>query len=213
MSLADPLAIASFADLIDQSDVEFEPEWFQQRSRKGTGAPLYADRAPAMWRARITTPPLPHATAQSIKALINSRAGGTKTVLLYDKRFPYPSSDPTGALFGAATPVVGTIADPLHVAFAGFPNSYSLPVGTYLQIIYSTSEYYVGQFAEARTAHVSTGAVASVELSLPLPEAVAPGDAVTVLKPSTKFRIIPNSVDPQIVEFNFQRLTFSAEQA
>ena len=42
----------------------------------------------------------------------------------------YPSSDPTGSIFGAATPVVGTIADAYHVAFTGFPAGYVIPLGT-----------------------------------------------------------------------------------
>jgi hypothetical protein len=212
MSLADPLALASFADLIRQSDVEFELSWSQQRAATAGGETLYADRAPGLWHARIMTPPMAHADAQSIKALINSRAGGLKTILLNDRRLPYPSSDPTGSLFGAATPVVGVITDRLHVAFTGFPNSYSIPRGTYFQVIFDTSRYYLGQFAEAKTAHVSTGAVTTVEIIPALPASVDPGDAVTVLKPSGKFRIVPNSLFPSMVETNFQRLTFAAEQ-
>lgn len=211
MTLANPLPVASFADQLQIEDPSFQPMWTQKASLSGGGTRLYADRAPMLWKADPQTIALPHADAEALMALINSRAGGIKTVLLYNARLPYPSSDPDGSIFGAATPVVGTITDRLHVAFTGFPAGYVIPLGTYFGIVFDTSRYYLGQFAEAKTAS-GAGAVTSVEIAPALPDSVAPGDAVTVLKPPAKFRIVPGSAYLSLVTALHSKLTFSAEQ-
>jgi hypothetical protein len=211
VSLADPLAKASFADLLRVANVKFAPAWSQEMSLSGGGETLYADRAPVRWMADVTTAPMENAEAEGIMALINSRAGGLTTVLLYNNKLPYPSSDPDGSIFGAATPVVGTITDRLHVAFTGFPNGYVIPLGTYFQIIFGTSRYYLGQFAEAKTAS-GAGAVTAVEITPALPDSVAPGDAVTVLKPAGKFKITPGSAFPSSISTVHETISFSAEQ-
>lgn len=210
MSLADPLAVASFADLLNAADIEFNLEWQQQLSNAG-GELLTADRAPAMRRAKITTAPMPNATAEGLLALANSRGGGMKTFLLYNKRLPYPSSDPTGSIMGATTPALGTITDRLHVAFTGFPAGYVIPLGTYFGLIFDTSRYYLGQFAEAKTA-TGGGAVTAVEISPALPASVSGTPAVTVLKPPAKFKLEPNSAYLTNVGIVNASLVLSARQ-
>jgi hypothetical protein len=211
MSLADPLAKATLADQLRIADTRFALQWAQEMSGTGAGQPLYADLAPARWMADLTTVAMEHAEAFGMIALLNSRRGGIKSFLLYDHRMPYPSSDPDGAIFGAATPAVGTITDSTHLAFTGFPNGYSIPLGTYFQIIYGTSRYYLGQFAEAKTANGS-GAVSAVEISPPLPASVVTSNAVTILKPSGKFNVVPNTAFVSTIDPLLSRVTFSAEQ-
>lgn len=213
MTLAATLAVDAFADLLQIEDPRFQPMWTQKASLSAGGTRIYADRAPMLWKADPVTVPMPHADAEALMALINSRAGGIKTILLYNHRLPCPSSDPDGAIWTAATPtaVVGTITDRLHVSFGGFPANYVIPVGTYFGIVFDTSRYYLGQFAEARTAS-GAGAVSSVEITPALPDSVAPGDAVTLIKPPAKFTIVPNSAYPTLVDPLYSRITFSAEQ-
>lgn len=211
MSLANPLGFAAFFDLLRVADVKFALGWHQEMSGTGGGDDLYADLAPARWQADITTVPMTFAEAEGIMARINSRAGGLKTVLLSNNKLLYPSSDPDGSIFGAATPVVGTITDRSHIAFTSFPNDYVIPLGTFFQVIFDTSRYYLGQFAEAKTADGS-GAVSAVEITPPLPASVAPGDAVTVIKPAGKFRITPNSAYPSTISTVHETITFSAQQ-
>src|ERR1044071_1320348 len=124
------LSLASFADLIRASEVEFTLQWNQQSSVSGEGEAHYATRGVPLFMAKITSPPMPNAEAEGLMALINSLQGSLGSFLLNNKRLPYPSSDPTGSIFGAATPVVGTITDNVTAAFTGFPNDYSLPLGT-----------------------------------------------------------------------------------
>jgi hypothetical protein len=211
MTLANPLGMAAFADLLHVADVKFRPSWNQERSLTGGGETLYADRAPMLWMADVTSAAMTHADAKKLLALINSRGGGLLTILLYDHSLPYPSPDPTGSLFGAATPVVGTITDRTHTAFTGFPASYSVPAGTYFQIIFGSTRYYLGQFCEDKTAS-GAGAITATEIAPAMPASIAAGAAVTVLKPSGKFRIIPGSANASPIDLFHSVVTFSAEQ-
>jgi hypothetical protein len=211
MSLSFPLSPAAFADLLDVGEVVFNLGWSQEMSLAGGGEQLAADRAPARWMAEITTVPLRHTAGNGVLALINVLAGGINTFYLYPPAGRYPQQDPTGATFGAATPVVGTITDRFNVAFTGFPNGYALKRGDFFQIIFGSTRRYLGQFAEDKTAS-GAGAVAAVRVTPALPATVATSDAVTVLKPAAKFKLVPNSARPSLVGLNFQQISFSAEQ-
>lgn len=211
MALADPLPLADFYDLFGVQDVTFVQSFQQQRSMTGGGETRYADRAPALWRAEVTTAPLVNAAAEAVMARLNSRGGGLKTVLIYNSRLPYPASDPMGTIIGSTVPKLGTITDRLHVAFTGFPAGYVLPIGTYFGIVFDTSRYYLGQILEERTAS-SLGAVASTEIWPPLPASVPTGADVSVSKPAARFRIEPGSAYPSKVEGVLSTIRFSAEQ-
>lgn len=212
MALPDTLAIADFYDRFKVQDVSFVQGWQQQRSATSGGETHYADRAPALWRAEITTVPLLNAEAEAIMALINSRAGGLKTVLLYNSRLPYPASDPKGEIIGSTVPKLGVITDRLHVAFTGFPPAYVIPLGTYYGITFDTSRFYLGQFAEARAANPITGTVAATEIWPPLPASIAGTPDITIVKPPAKFRIEPGSAYPAKEGGLHSTIKFSAEQ-
>jgi hypothetical protein len=211
MTLADPLPQASFADLLRVQDANFVQNWQQQRSATGGGESRYADRAPSLWKGDLTTIAMPLADGEGLMALINSRAGGIKTVLLHNYRLPYPSSDPDAAIIGATVPKLGTITDRLHVAFTGFPPGYVLPLGTFFGLVFDTSRYYLGQLVEARTANGS-GAVASVEIWPPLPASVSGTPDVSVKKPPIKARIVPGSAFPSKVGPTLTTIQLSFEQ-
>lgn len=212
MALPSTLPIASFADLLRVSSATFMQAWQQQRSAIGGGDTRYADRAPSLWTAELMSPPMEHAEAEALMALANSRAGGLKTVLLYNKRLPFPSSDPDGSLLGSTTPKLGVITDRLHVAFTGFPPGYVIPLGTFFGIVFDTSRYYLGQFAEARTANPITGTVAATEIWPPLPAGIAGTPDVNLKKPPAKFRIVPGSAFPSSISPIHSTFKLSAEQ-
>lgn len=212
MVLADPLAVADFYDLFRAQDVQFVQGFQQQRSATGGGETRYADRAPSLYKAEITTIPMLNAEAEGVMALINSRGGGLKTVLMYNSRLAYPSPDPDGAIIGATVPALGTITDRLHVAFTGFPNSYVMPLGTYFGIVFDTSRYYLGQFVESKTANPITGTIGATEIWPPLPASITGTPAIVIKKPPAKFRIVPGSAYPAKEGGLHSVIKFSAEQ-
>lgn len=211
MALANPLSVASFADLLRVSSSTFSQGWQQQRSATGGGETRYTDRAPSLWMAELTSPPMEHAEAEGLMALVNSRAGGLKTFLLYNHKLPYPSSDPDGSIIGATVPKLGAITDRLHVAFTGFPAGYVIPLGTYFGIIFDTSRYYLGQFAEAKVA-TGAGAVSAVEIWPPLPASITGTPNITIKKPVGKFRLVPGSAYPSSISPVHSTFKLSAEQ-
>lgn len=210
MALPDPLPVEAFADLFKVQDVEFIQNVNQQSSMTGGGERRYADRAPAMIRAKITTIPMLNAEAEGIMALINSRAGGLKKALLYNYRLPYPATDPDGAIIGATVPRLAAIADRLHVSFSGFPAGYEIALGTWFGLLFD-GRRYVGQFAEARTAN-GYGQIATVEITPPLPASASAGLGVIIAKPPGSFRIVPNSAFPSKQGGLHSVIEFSAEQ-
>lgn len=212
MALANPLAVADFYDLFSVQDVGFVQGWLQQRSATGGGETRYADRAPSLWKAEITTIPMLNAAAEGIMALVNSRAGGLKTGLLYNSRLPFPSSDPEGLIIGSVVPKLGVITDRLHVAFTGFPPGYVLPRGTYFSIQFDSGRYYLGQFAESKTANPITGTVGATEIWPPLPASITGTPDVAIAKPPGKFRIEPGSAYPAKEGGLHSTIKFSAEQ-
>lgn len=212
MALANPLAVADFYDLFKVQDVQFVQGFQQQRSATGGGETRYADRAPSLWKAEITTVPMLNAEAEGIMALINSRGGGLKTVLLYNSRLPYPSPDPAGLIIGATVPKLGTITDRLHAAFTGFPNNYLVPFGTYFSILFDTSRYYLGQFTESKASNPITGTIGATEIWPPLPASIAGTPDVVIVKPPAKFRIVPGSAYPAKEGGLHSTIKFSAEQ-
>lgn len=211
MSLADPLPRATLADILKPANVEFVQSFNQQMSMTGGGETRHADRAPALWKAKITTIEFPHAEAEGIMALINSRAGGLKSLLLHNHKLPYPSSDPDGSIIGSTVPSLGTITDRLHVAFTGFPNGYVMPLGSYFGIIFDTSRYYLGQFAEARTADGS-GNIAEVEIWPPLPDGISGTPDVVIKQPVGRFRIDAGTAYPSTQDALYTTISFSATQ-
>lgn len=211
MSLSDPLQVADFFDLFEVADITFVQGWNQQRSMTGGGDDRYADRAPSIWKADITTVPLTNALAEGVMGRVNSRAGGLKSVLLYNSRLPYPSSDPKGVIIGSTVPKLGTITNRITVAFTDFPSDYVMPFGTYFGLIFDTSRYYVGQFMETKTAS-SEGAITATEIWPPLPALVTGTPNITIKKPPGRFRIDPGSAYPSKVDGMLSTIRFSARQ-
>lgn len=212
MVLANPLPRDAFADRLRLQDVQFVQGFQQQRSATGGGETRHADRAPSLWKADLTTIPMLNADAEGIMALINSRAGGLKAVLLYNYRLPYPASDPDGVIIGGTVPKLNVITDRLHVSFSGFPAGYEIPLGTFFGVVFDSSRFYLGQLAEPRTANPITGAVASAEIWPPLPASVMAGADVVIAKPCAKFKIDAGSAYPSKVDGMNSTIKFSAEQ-
>lgn len=213
MARPSTLPAADFIDRFRVQDWTFVQAFQQQRTASGGGDTRYADRAPALWKATgIKTEIMSHAEAEGVMALINSRAGGIKTVLLYNKRLPFPASDPDGALLGSYQPKLNVITNRITASFSDFPPGYVIPLGTFFGIVFDTSRYYLGQFVEARAANPITGAVAAAEVWPPLPASISGALDVNLRKPCAKFRIEPGSAFPSLQGGLHSEISFAAEQ-
>lgn len=208
MTLAANLSLATFADILAVESMAFNLVFHQELSRAGSEL-LAADLADASWMIDATSVPYSHADALQRLSIINSRKGAMQTFLFANKSALYPFADPTGSIFGAATPVVGTITDRSTVAFTGFPNNYVMTAGDFFSVLYDTSRYYIGQFSESKTAS-GAGAISATTVSPPLPALIVGGEAVTVLKAPGKFRIASAHIETTTGVIS--TVAFTAEQ-
>jgi hypothetical protein len=204
------LAIATLADLLKTADIEFPREANEQTAVDGNGEHHGKRRGNPLRRLKITTAPMPNADMLAINAIIEQAANQQEEFLCYDKRLPYPSTDPDGSIFGSSTPVISAISDGYTISMTGFPASYVIPGGTWLSILDDTSRYYLGQVVGTFTA--SGGTITSLKLSVPLPDFVDVGGAVTVIKAPGKFRLETDAVYPDKVDLANSTLVLSAIQ-
>jgi hypothetical protein len=186
------LSIATLADLLKTADIEFVRVANEQVDYDGVGEHHGKRRGNPLRRLKITTAPMPNADMLAIQAIVEAAANQQEEFLCYDKRLPYPSTDPTGSIFGVSTPIISAITDGYTISMTGYPSTYQIPGGTWLQIIGDTSRYYLGQVVGTKTA--SGGTISALKLSVPLPDFVDVGDAVTVIKASGKFRLETDAV-------------------
>jgi hypothetical protein len=162
--------------------------------------------------ADVTTAPMEHAEAEGIMALINSRAGGLKTVLLYNHKLPYPSSDPDRLDLrrrdASGRDDHRSAACRLHRVSEWLRRSRSGRISRSSSARRATTS----ASSPRPRRRAGQGAVTAVEITPALPDSVAPGDAVTVLKPSGKFKITPGSAFPSSISTVHETISFSAEQ-
>lgn len=192
------LSVASLADLLKTADIEFVREANEQVAINASGEHHSKRRGAPLRRLKITTAPMPNADMLAIQAIVETAANQQEEFLCYDKRQPYPTSDPTGSIFGSSTPVISAITDRYTISMTGFPSSYVIPAGTWISILDDTSRYYLGQVVGAKTA--SGGTITSLKLSVPMPDFVDVGGAVTVIKAPAKFRLAPGEFYPSKVD-------------
>lgn len=204
------LAIATLADLLKTADIEFVRDANEQVAVDGAGEHHGKRRGNPLRRLKITTAPMPNADMLAINAIIEAAANQQEEFLCYDKRLPYPSTDPTGSIFGSSTPVISAITDGYTISMTGFPSTYVVPGGTWLSILDDTSRYYLGGVVGTKTA--SSGTISSLKLSVPLPDFVDVGGAVTVIKAPAKFRLETDAVYPSKVDLVNSTLVLSAIQ-
>jgi hypothetical protein len=208
MTLAATLSIASFFDNIELEDLSFNLVFPQEVTTAG-GDIFAADLDDAYWEMQGTTILYPHDEAKRYIALINSRSGSMLSFLATDRSKQYPINDPTGSLIGVTVPKVGSITDLSNLAFTGFPANYAIKTGDLFSIKYDTSRYFLGMFCEDRTSGVG-GALSTVAIAPPLPNAIVGGEDVTLIKPPAKFVIVPDSVHIETSGFLNSTISFTA---
>jgi len=212
MALTYPLVASVFADKLRIKSAPFVLQHQQELSGVASGNLQAADLAPAFWQAEVETVPLTEAQAAQIMALINSLAGAVRKVYLYNPSLTGPQADPDGTILGAASVTVGSVASSYSLTLAGLPASYVITCGDYFSISYGTpSRTYLGQFAEGGTAN-GLGAMGPVDVAPAMPAGIVATNAVMLIKPQAKCKIVPGSAYPSIINPLHQTIKFSARQ-
>lgn len=139
MPLPDPLPLALFADLLPVASIRMDLDETAEMSRTAAGAVLSSDRGDRLWMGEVELDVMEAREADLAHARLNLLRGGARRFEVYDTRRPAPRHDPSGALLGAANPVLGALpaGDFRLLSLAGLPGGYRLAVGDYLAYDYA----------------------------------------------------------------------------
>lgn len=204
------------ADLVDRMMVE-TVQWslleFQETSGIGGGEFLAADLGPRLWEASVSTVAADLQTIEALRSRFNLLDGALQSFYLYDPARPNPATDAMGTLLAASNVTIGAIeANRKEVSFSGLPAGFVLPEGTWFSVTAGApSRTFLGQIAADVTAN-GIGATAPVELRPHMRAWLAAGQAVRLLKPVAKVKIVPRSLSTSQVTSVTHRLRFTARQ-
>lgn len=213
MALAFPLARANLADLLSIETAEWMLGEDQELTNLGSGEVLAADLGPRLWQAECATTPADIETIEALRARLQALDGAINSFYLFDPRRPFPATDPTGAALAGSTVTIDAIeSNRKELSLAGLPAGFVLPAGTFLSVTAGApSRTALLQLVAGVTADGS-GDAGPVEVRPHLRPWVAATQAVTLLKPVAKVKLVPRSLSVTQVSSVLHRLRFSARQ-
>ena len=213
MAISFPLSLANLADLLPVERADWNEFRQEATSPLGSGEFLTIDLAPPLWQADVASVPMPHATAEQMRARLASLNGSGQCFYLCNPVAKYPQADPTGAILGSSSVVINTIASNRKaLSLSGLPAAYAITIGDYLAITYDTSRRALIQAAESVAAGGS-GATAEFEVRPFLRPGITTTLAVTLAKPAAKVKIVPNTLSIERAEDALMsRVRFAARQ-
>lgn len=212
MALTMPLSQENLADLMMVETVTWTLGEDQELSGTGDGETLAADLGPRLWSAECSTIAADIETIEALRGRFNALDGAIQSFYLHDPRRPYPATDPTGALLAGATVTIQSIeANRKELTLTGLPSGFELPQGTMLSVAGPTSRTALLQLAAPVIAN-GGGVAGPVELRPHLRPWALAGQALTLLKPVAKVKLVPRSLSVVQVTSVTHRLRFSARQ-
>lgn len=145
MALPATLPLASFFGGLRIAEAEFDLPSGQQISRTRGGEILSADIAVRLWRGTATIAAAHHADADALRARLAWLGSAGRSFLAYPSPRIGPRLDPDGAILGASTPVIHTLAsNNREMRISGLPPGYALSDGDCLSLVYGSSPVRYG---------------------------------------------------------------------
>lgn len=198
MAITYPLSASAFwQQLRFASRPEFVLQQNRKQSQAGDGSMMSATFGSPKWTATVTLSGGKHNRNLEQEADLKHLTGRDGTFLAYDIRRPFPAFDPDGARLGDTVPEILTKgANNRSIALSGLPKRFTVTKGDKLSILYDTDKYFLCEAMETVTADASTGETAEFEIWPFMPPGVAVADAVSLVKPCGKFKIVAGSWRP-----------------
>lgn len=187
MALTFPLPFAILADCLTGPETSPELVRFDERSGSGDGRTWTAELATPLWQASYELYARSPEMARRINALVYSLDGGMKDMLWQD---PYYTGPGAGAKGGLNNATVGAIRVTDRGAFSinGLPAGQEILAGDHFSINYASGRVYHGVFSEDGTAS-GTGVLAARDVRPYLPQGIAGGAAVELVRPLIKMGV------------------------
>ena len=180
MSLAFPLPLAEWQDLLRQSEIvfgAFRPEVVQELAG---GASIPAALGPTRWQGTLSLAPALHRDAALVEARLALLVDQAGSFLLSDPRFEGPAAG-----LGAGTPTVGSISgDRREISLAGYTGT--VTAGDLLSWAYGSNPVRYTMH-RAVTGAVDDGVF---EVTPAVPDAAVTGAVVELARPVCKARLV-----------------------
>lgn len=194
MSVTFPLSIADFFGALLQADASFDLGDNLTRSETGLGEVLDATRGARLWRGGVRLVPAPAVPFEAVQAKIDTLGQAGATFLVEHPYMRFPQADPTGAILTGVNPTVSARAANAHVfSVGGLPAGYTITAGDHLSIAFGTGGAKRSYHRVLTGAAVAGGVAASIYVNPELPASVAVGNAVQLLRPALKAKMVRGS--------------------
>lgn len=188
-----PLPITALADFLTIASGLWEPVRFEEYSGTGGSELLAAQLGPMLWGSSVETAPMPLAEAKKLRSKLLLLDGALNTFYFYSPENRYPVADPDGTILGASTVQVKSVGtDNASIALKGLPDNYVLTEGDMFSVDYGTRR---ALFALTEDGESNTdGETAELGVRPHVRPGIAADDSVTLIKPSAKVVILPNTL-------------------
>lgn len=198
MALADPLPLASFADLLPVASVKWKLREHQEISGLGSGQILVAELAPPLWTADVVLAAMRNEDAGKVQGLIESLDGGLRSFYLYAPQRIGPQSDPDGTLLSTSTVKIYSLdVNNKEMRLYGLPPGFVLSAGDFMSFDYGSNPTRRAFHRVLNTVTADgSGITPTFEVRPHLRSGVATDIVVTLVKASAKVMIVPGSFDP-----------------
>lgn len=192
--LSFPLDLNEFMGLTRAVSVNYAPPTAGNHLQSGGGEIVTASYGPRLWSGSVVSHALNFACARPLRSRLNLLNGPGGSFIWRDPFYKGPASDPGGAILGSANVTIGSVGNNGQtITINGLPAGYELNAGDLISWQYGVPPRYAfHEIAETKTASAG-GVISNIQLSLPVRAGTVGGEAVNLLSPILKARIVPGS--------------------
>lgn len=196
MAITWPRALDEFNNLLPKSASLWRVHRTDEFAGMTSAQTIPIEMADPIWAVDFDLDKCTWSEARVLQARLNALQGSFKTFYLTDPMCEFPAADPGGVILGTANVTIHTI-DPTTrdaVRFAGLPAGYVLTEGDKWSVNFGSGRRACFSMLETVTAS-GAGITPLAQVLMPIHTGITTTLQVTLIRPSAKFRVAPNSLD------------------
>lgn len=190
-----PLTAAQFFSLLPIREMTFDLGEAMEIDETGAGEILTANLGTRLWQGEVQLGDMRRDEVADVTAMLDQLRRPGASFLVFDRAWPAPRMDPTGAALVGAAPVLHSVAaNNNDIRIGGLSPGYQLRRHDYVGLVYS-GRYGLHRLASNGIAD-ATGVTPPITVSPPLPQGWALGAPLTLVTAACKAVIVPGSYKP-----------------
>lgn len=195
MAITFPRPLSEFIETLKIQSIEWDIRRNDQFSGLGNGQILSANVAPPLWNGSVRLALMSYDEYTKIRARIATLDGSMNSFHVYGPPRLYPQSDPDGSILGASVVTIDTLgSDNKSLRLTGLPAGYQLTEGDLFSYTFSSGTYQAMHMICEDAIANGSGLTPFFEIRPHLFPDVTVGTGVTLIKPTAKAIIVPNSL-------------------